>query len=280
MGGGGEDFGAQTAAAEAKKQEARDALNLQFGVAGSSPAPTRGAFTTHNAAVYGPGGAPTYGDGGGDATQNLLTPEGDTFDQAGYDAALAAFNNRGADADKNKAAREALYAGVRNDAFTAGSRKLDEGKTSAGRDLKFALFGQGLNGGSEDVNQHALLDRTYNQGKLELGAKADAAAADLRGNDESTRLGLLQSIDSGLDQGSALSSSLNSLRVNSDKAAADAQGTDLGDLFGTAGLLYSKSKAGQGIQDARAYFNTQYPSSGLGRGSSGSRFGIQSSTGG
>jgi len=267
MGGGGEDFGAQTAASEAKKQAARDALNLQFGVANSgAAAPDRNSFVSYV------NGAPVVtssgGDGGGDQT---YVPQVEQFDQAGYDSALAAYNSRDAEAAKNKAAREALYTGVRDDTYKAGLRGLDETKEAAARNTDFALFGQGLNGGSEDVNQHALLDRTYNQGKLNLGAKADAAAADLRGNDESTRLGLLQSIDSGLDQGSALSSSLNSLKVNSDSAAAAAQGTSLGDLFSDAGLLYSKSKAGQGVQDARTTWNAQYPST-----SSGSRKGAAS----
>jgi hypothetical protein len=157
----------------------------------------------------------------------------------------------GDEAAKNKAAREALYSTVRDDAFTAGKRKLDETKDSAARDLRFTLFGQGLNGGSVDVDENAKLGRTYNSGLLDLGGKADAAAADLRNNDEQTRLGLLQSIDSGLDSGSAISSSLNQLKVNSDRAAAAGQGTDLGDLFGNAGLLYSKSQAARGQSGAR-----------------------------
>jgi len=266
MGGGGEDFAAQTAAAEAKKQKARDALNLQFGVVGTSPAPTLADYTR---------GIP--GTGVDDAGNPI--PGSSSVDQAGYDAALAAWNNQIPEAEKNKAAREALYTKVRGDAFTAGTRRLDETKQQAARDNNFALFAQGLNGGSEDVNQHALLDRTYNAGKLDLGAKADAAAAGLRGSDEDTRLSLLQSINSGLDQGSALSSSLNSMRVNSDKASAEAQGTDLGDLFANAGLLYTKSKAGQGVQDARSFWNTNYGGSRGGSNSSGARWGTTSATG-
>lgn len=279
MGGGGDDFSAQAAQAEAKKQTARDALNLQFGVAPTGGvAPTRDQFTT-----YTDGPMISTPTGSGELSGETLAPQHiPNFDQAGFDAATTAFNNRGADADKNKAAREALYSQVRNDAFTAGTRGLDEKKDSAGRDLRFALFGQGLNGGSEDINQNALLDRTYNQGKLDLGAKADAAEAGLRGSDESTRLGLLQSIDSGLDQGSALSSSLNQLQVNSDKAAADAQGTSLGDLFGDAGLLYTKSKAGQGVADTRSQFGSLFPSATAGYGvrSGKGYFGTQSATGG
>jgi hypothetical protein len=90
------------------------------------------------------------------------------------------------------------------------------------------------------VDENALLKRTLDRGLLDLGGRADAAQADLKGSDEQTRLGLLQAIDAGTDQGSALSSALNQMRVNADKAAAAAQGTNIGDLFGNAGLLYDR----------------------------------------
>ncbi len=255
MSGGGESsYQAAQAAEEAKKQAARDALNLQFGVA-PTVRPNRDSYNV----------APVYGmaDGGGEGGSQVpvVTTPG-YFDQAGYDAAVAAWDASAAEAAKVKAAREALYGKVRDDAFTAGKTKLDESRTGAARDLKFSLFGQGLNGGSVDVDQNAKLGRTYNQGLLDLGGKADAAAADLRGSDESTRLGLLQSIDAGMDQGSAISSSLAQLRTNSDRAAADAQGTALGDLFGNAGLLYQRSEAGRGRTDAQNFWNTYYGNQG------------------
>lgn len=249
-GGGGGNFEAQQAEIERKKQRARDALNVQFGVApGGGAAPTREEFTVtqpqtiissdDNGTVYGGGGA--------------------TFDQAGYDAAMASFTNAAADAEKNKAARDALYSSVRQNAFNAGKRGLDDRRLSAARDLKFSLFGQGLNGGSVDIDQNATLGRTYDSGILSLGAKADASKADLRANDEQTRLGLLQSIDAGMDQGSALSSALNQLSVNNDRAAATAQGTDLGNLFDDAGLLYSRSQAAYGRQAADQDWRSMYP---------------------
>lgn len=251
MGGGGDGgYEKKQAEIEAKKQEARDALNLMFGVAPTGGvAPSRADFTTTI-----PGTSPfrtgspnlQYDDGYGTAPTTK-------FDQAGYDAALAKFNGRAADATKNKAARDALYDKARANAFTAGSRSLGEKRDAAQRNLKFALFAQGLNGGSVDVDENALLNRTNSQGILDLGAKADAVRTDLQGNDEQTRLGLLQSIDAGMDQGSALSSALNQLKINSDRASSTAQGTTLGDLFADAGLLYTKSEAARGSQAGRGY---------------------------
>jgi hypothetical protein len=163
-----------------------------------------------------------------------------------------------ADAAKNKAARDALYGTVRQNAFDAGKRGLDESRDSAARDQKFALFAQGLNGGSVDIDQAATLGRTYDKGLLDLGAKADAARTGLESNDENTRLGLLQSIDAGMDSGSALSSALNQMKTNSDRATAEAQGTTLGDLFAGSGLLYTKSNLARGKQDAGDWWASNY----------------------
>lgn len=242
MGGGGDGgFAKAQAGQEQAKQRARYALNSVFGVA--------------------PGEAPN--------------PD-DFYDRPSYQKSLKAYQDALPDVGKNKAAIEALYSGVRDNAFGAGKRGLDENYERAARDNKFALFAQGLNGGSVDVDESALLRRTLDTGLLNLGAKADAAKADFRGNDEQTRLGLLQSIDAGMDQGSALTSALNQMRINSDRATSQAQGTDIGNLFEGAGLLYTKSQAARGQQAARDWWGSNYAP----RGRSGSSTGIISPTGG
>ncbi len=286
MGGGGGDSGyeARQQAVEDQKAEARRRLNALFGEgapaevdrnryistrtiddAGRDVTPVPGA-TGLNGAI-GPGSG---GSGEGDAGYNSgsgpngnygggavpLTRQEQVFDQAGYDADLA-FNNG---ITGNKAAREALYSKVRGDAFNAGKRGLDEQREKAARDLRFELFAKGLNGGSEDINQSALLGRTYDKGILDLGAKADSAATELRSNDERTRLNLLQGIDSGMDAGSVLSSAANSLANNSDAAAAEAQGTSIGDLFANAGLLNQRSQYSQGKAAGTDWWNSLTPS--------------------
>lgn len=258
MGGGGDGgYSARQAQQEAEKQKARDALNLLFGVAPTGgAAPTREQFTKNPGTSLVPGGGFSedrlFGGSG--------VPQGPIFDEAGYNAAMEAWNNRSAEANKNKSGRDALYQSIRDNAFTAGKRGFDDMRDKAARDLKFSLFAQGLNGGSVDIDEKALLGRTYDKGLLDLGAKADAAKTDFANSDEQTRLGLLQSIDAGMDQGSALSSALNQMKLNSDRSAAAAQGTALDDLFANAGLLYTKSNASRGRQAADDYFFNQYPS--------------------
>lgn len=245
-GGGGSDYEAIAASQEAKRQKARDALNQVFGVAPTGGAPTQAQFTSQGTS------------GGVDPNGNPLGAY-PTLDQPGYDAAVAEYQNSGVEAGKNKTARDALYQSIRDNAFGAGRMSLDDNFEKAARDNKFALFAQGLNGGSVDLDENALLKRTQDRGLLDIGAKADATKADIMGSDEQTRLGLLQSIDAGMDQGSALSSALGQLKVNSDRASADAQGTTIGDLFADSGLLYTKSQAARGRQAANDWWATNYP---------------------
>lgn len=257
MGGGGGDggYGARQAQIEAEKQKARDSLNLLFGVS-----PTGGAAPTREQFTKAPGFGMTSGAWGGNNWQGGEQDSGPMFDEAGYNAARDAWNNRSTEAEKNKAGRDTLYQGIRDNAFTAGKRGFDEMRDKASRDLRFSLFAQGLNGGSVDIDENSLLGRTYDKGLLDLGARADAAKTEFANADEQTRLGLLQSIDAGMDQGSALSSALTQMRLNSDRAAAAAQGTALDDLFANAGLLYTKTNAARGRQAADDYFFNQFPS--------------------
>jgi hypothetical protein len=259
MGGDGGDGGAQARqqANEQSKQSARSLLNAQFGIGDPIEAIDRSKFITQ--------GAPSVagkwvGDDGGSVWTPATEAGPAVFDQAGYDREVAALTEKNAALGGNKAARDTLYQMVRDNSYNAGKRGLDEGRDDAARKTKFELFAKGLNGGSEDIEQNALLDRTYKQGIMDLGAKADGAKAEFRGNDEATRLGLLQSIDAGMDQGSALSSAIQQMQVNSDRAAADAQGTTLGDLFANTGLIYNKSQAAQGKQAGTEWWNNYNPS--------------------
>jgi hypothetical protein len=241
-------------AESAKKGAARNQVNALFGAAPTAPvgpAPNRDLFNRDYTTVS------------GGETRNDDVQHSTYFDQSGYDKAMADYTdamNLGGKAASNKAARDALYGTVRDNAFNAGKRTLDEANADAQRKTKFALFDRGLNGSSLQDDQNALLNRTYNQGLLDLGSKADQTKADLAGNDEGTRLGLLQSLDAGMDQGSAVSSALGQMKVNSDKAASTQLGANIGDLFAGSGALYTQMQNNQAQERARNDFRNQYGS--------------------
>ena len=192
------------------------------------------------------------GGGGGGGDSRRQQAELEAKKAAGRSALNQAFGiGDDAAAQANRSARDELYSTVRQNAFDAGKRRLDESQGDAKRNLKFELFAKGLGGGSVDVDQNSLLDRTYNQGIIDLGAKADTVRNTLKSGDESTRLNLLQSIDAGMDQGSALSSALAQMKNASDTAAAEATGATVGDVFSSAGLLYQDSVKRKNQQAAR-----------------------------
>lgn len=228
-GGGNDNYEQQQQQIETKKQSARDAVNALFGN-GPTSAPVK----------------PTLNPSLGYQLNGGL--QKDAAAMADYPSAVEDYNREKQQAGDSAKAREELYQTVRDNAYTAGKRKLDDQRDQASRKLRFEMFARGLNGGSTDIDQNALLGRTYDQGVLDLGARADGAKADLRNSDEQTRLGLLQSIDAGMDQGSALSSALNQMQTNADRATAGAQGMALGDLFSGAGLIYDQGQAAQGRQ--------------------------------
>lgn len=249
MGGGGGDGGYQARQdqIDASKTAARSKLNALFGIAPS-------ATSAAGVAAPSPQGGAVLVGSAGDAGEYIQAAAPESVG-----AAPAADTSLSDEAAKNKAALDALYGKVRTDAFDAGRRRIDEQKTAAGRNLKFELFAKGLNAGSVDVDQNALLGRTYTQGLTDLGAKADNTSNQLKAADQAARLQLLQSIDSGMDQGSAVSSALGQMQTNASKAAADATGANIGNLFADVGLLYQQSNAAKGKQAAQQWFGSQYP---------------------
>lgn len=262
MGGGGDGGASERAAqTEAQKEQARAALNYVFGEGSGNAASSLDRNNFYKQRQIG-----TVKDDNG---WNGFEPVYETyFDEPAYEAALKA-DADAAGANANKAAREKLYSTVRDNAFNAGKTNLDEKYDTAKRNNSFALFAQGLNGGSEDIDQNALLKRTYDQGLLDLGAQADSAKADLRSKDETSRLNLLNAINAGTDQASALSSAAQQLANNYDSAAATAAGTTLGNLFDTSGALYTKSNAAAGKQAATTdWWNTYNPVTGSSKKSS------------
>lgn len=280
MGGGGDGgFVARQESQDREKQAARERLNALFGVAptGDASAAINPADFYRTVTVQAPIGSSAEQVSGGPAAGGQTTTSSE-FDQAAYDAAVAARQAMYDESAKNKAGLDALFASVRAGAFDAGKRRLDENKGQAARNLKFELFARGLNGGSVDVDQNQLLGRTYSQGITDLGGKADQLQTQFKGDNEATRLNLLQSIDSGMDSGSALSSALQQMRVNADRSAADAIGTDVGDLFSNAALIYNQNRVSQGRQNASNWWQQQAPS-GYRSGSPGARSGTVSFAG-
>jgi hypothetical protein len=245
--GGDGGYSARQDEDERRKAEARAKINELFGI--STPGAAAPASSTGPRGI----GAKAMFDG---ERYSFTEPESapDTPMIGPMDDAAA----------RNRAGLDALYGRVRNDAFTSGLRQLDEQKADNSRNLKFELFARGLRGGSADIDQNARLGRAYTDGRAQLGARADGLVANLRSNDEQARLGLLQGIDSGMDQGSALTSAMQQLRNNSERAYSEAQGQNIGNMLGTGADFYGLNQRRLGQQRAQGIYGApQRPNSAI-----------------
>lgn len=250
MGGGGDGgFGERQAAQDKSRAEARAAINALFGI--STPAPS----VAPSAPAQRQGTMNRY-----QMNRERLLGPGAGEPEAPQEEGRQSIPFQPSDeAATNKAGLETLYGKIRGDAFNAGLRGLDEQKSDADRRLKFELAARGTRGGSADRDANARLFRAYNQGRMDLGTRADSIATNMRANDEQTRINLLQGIESGIDQGTAVSSALNQMRTNADRAQQEAQGGVFGNMLGSAADIYAGNQRARGQQQGQQWWQTNRP---------------------
>jgi hypothetical protein len=153
----------------------------------------------------------------------------------------------------NKAAREASYGKILTDTQNYFQQPLDEQTAAAQRQNKFSLLRRGLVDDSQTVEQNKLLERAKQTAMQNIETAGTNAANSARSADENSRLNILAQIDSGLDVGSATQTAEAELNQSGQNALATAKGTTLGDVFGNAGLLYSRDQYNSGLASAPSF---------------------------
>ena len=263
FGGGGDDGMAQRAEQRAidEQKRVRDAIarvNVMFGVAPGADyapagvgAPSRERFTRS--------GAPTWIDNGftGDANGGSWSAAGpDTFDQAGYDAALADYRRQAAAAPNdsqaaaNKAARDRIYSGLETSVRDLNMGTLNDEFSTVGREVNFDAARRGLYGGSAYADQLGTLADKRNKGLLKITDAATAAANEARAADDRTRMGLARDITSGLDESTALASAANQMDTNVTSARTAATAGSLSGFFDSVLQNLNRSAQQQGLNSA------------------------------
>ncbi len=136
---------------------------------------------------------------------------------------------------------------------------LNRQKGETDRNLKFAMARSGQTGGKVAIDNAARVGQDYNRGVIESDRRAQAAAADLRAQDESSRLGLIQMAQSGLDATTGSSRALSALQNNLQAGRATATAQGLGDAFGTFANLFKRSQEAAAARRGEKYvYGTQY----------------------
>lgn len=168
------------------------------------------------------GGAPLM------KTVNML------FNKAAYDSAV---EKSRADAERKNAeamaGREGLYTKIGEDTKANALLDLNKDRALAERDLGFMLARQGLSGGSRDVDVNRDVLDTHQRGVLRAANMGSSAANNARSADDQTRVKLIQSIQAGLDEGSAMQQAYEGMRNNSRAAQDQANMATLAGFFDT-----------------------------------------------
>lgn len=115
-------------------------------------------------------------------------------------------------------------------------------KAVTDRNLKFSMARSGLVGGSADVDAKRTLGEEFNRGILTAEGKAQSALADLRAQDEASRLDLIQLAQSGLDATTATQRAGAQIAASAQGAKSDAMAQGLGDIFGSTSAIYKQQQ--------------------------------------
>lgn len=167
--------------------------------------------------------------------------EAEKTKQQGIDATTSRINSIYDSSARQNQYQDFINA-VRSD-YTADAQKQ---KTVADRNLKFSMARNGLTGGSASVDANRTLGQEYQEGLLSAENKAQGALSDLKSQDESSRLNLIQLAQQGLDATTAASRANSATQAAAQTSKSDALASGLGDVFGQTSKTY------QAQQDAAA----------------------------
>lgn len=155
--------------------------------------------------------------------------------------------------------REPQYADFTNALRENYNSELNRQRTNATRQSKFSLARSGLTGGSAAIDTGRTLNREAQQGVLQAEREVQGKAAQLRGQDETSRLSMISLAQSGSDIGNAASQTANALRANIEGARNTNVAEGLGDVFGGTADIYRKQQEAaarrRGLKDANVYAN-------------------------
>lgn len=136
---------------------------------------------------------------------------------------------------------------------------LDRQKGQTDRQLKFAMARNGQTGGSVAFDNAQRVGEEYTRGVLESDRRAQGQAADLRSQDEDSRLRLIQMAQAGLDATTASQQAASAQRTALQSARAAATADGLGDVFGSFADIYRRSQeASSERRGYRDYYNLFY----------------------
>lgn len=158
----------------------------------------------------------------------------------------------------NPESREKLYREQKEAVYDVNAKEVNRQYENAERANRFGLARSGLLGGSADIDSNATLQEKTNEGLVQSAAAADAAAANLKLQDERSKQSLISMAQSGIDTGTAQQTALAALNANAQSALGERGASSLGNLFGDLSQAYLQNQYMKGSQNGWMY-GAQYP---------------------
>lgn len=252
-GGGGGDGGAaaRKAAEDKRVAEAITRINQAFGISAATPAAV-------NRADYIISSTPATGFAGLNGWGTNKNQTSTIFDEAGYNAAVAAANAEAAALNNRAEDREKLYTKIGDDATNVAMRDLNKDRAVTERDLGFMLARAGLTGGSRDVDVNRDILDTYQQGVLKAANTGTQIGNNARSADDQTRVSLVNAVTGGLDAGSALQQSYEGMANNARAAQDEANANSLVGFFDVLKNTQQNAAYTQGQSQAAQAYQSPY----------------------
>lgn len=143
----------------------------------------------------------------------------------------------------NSPARDKQYADYMASLTQLGNDQLNQQKTVADRNLKFANARTGMTGGSVAADEGGTLQRDYQGGLLSVADNARSSTDALRSSDQAEKNNLIELNNAGANVGQGTTDALNASRLALTNTDRTNQIGALGDVFGNLASQYQKYRA-------------------------------------
>ena len=147
---------------------------------------------------------------------------------------------------KNKAARDAGYAQIKQGNMALMLDDIGRNRSEAQRDLRFGLARSGLAGGSVDISENRNITDANQRSVIQANQLTDNQVAKVRADDEATRADLISRINAGLDGDSAATTAMNRMLNNRQEAISAPPSGALNNLFTGIANFWNQAQYGYG----------------------------------
>lgn len=149
--------------------------------------------------------------------------------------------------------RQAQYAKLGADTTQFYTNDVNDQNAIAQRQLKFSLARQGLAGGSQQAAEGEQESKDYDKALLNASQLGQQAESGLEQSDETSRMNLINSAETGLDAGNASSEATAQLASNLQSGESTQNANNVANAFGDLSSIYTNSANTKALNQGQLY---------------------------